>query len=294
MYSGKLIREVNGIRIEIGNFAFTEVWDGVLYKKLSHYPQISDWEIRTLIEFIDYEKQQGRVCEIVCEDKALRSQICESLADRRRYLQTPRPAVITACTACPYRKGCVTEYVCHTTSVENAIRILRCGKLLSAVKARGVPAEQLMQEKRNAAKDPADYFDYIMFSWGNCQAGDRLVMERKLGRFPDEKDLSSDFDPGIRFYFKYDRLIEHPNVIYDGVLPMKIRDALELDDWVFRIVIPKHLQDIVKDHIPAVLRDRVIYLENDCKDIWDWSEKVYCTIENDTTILPQEKYLCSR
>ncbi len=28
--------------IKIGNFEFTDVWDGVLYKKLSDYPNISD------------------------------------------------------------------------------------------------------------------------------------------------------------------------------------------------------------------------------------------------------------
>lgn len=36
--------------IKIGDFEFTEVWDGVLYKKLSEYPKVSDWEIRNLIE----------------------------------------------------------------------------------------------------------------------------------------------------------------------------------------------------------------------------------------------------
>ena len=43
--------------IRIGDFEFTEVWDGVFYKKLSNYPQITDWEIRTIIEFIEYEKR---------------------------------------------------------------------------------------------------------------------------------------------------------------------------------------------------------------------------------------------
>ncbi len=42
--------------IKVGNFECTEVWDGIFYKKLSNYPQISDWEIRTLIEFVEYEK----------------------------------------------------------------------------------------------------------------------------------------------------------------------------------------------------------------------------------------------
>lgn len=36
--------------IKIGDFEFTEVWDRVLYKKLSDYPKVSDWEIRNLIE----------------------------------------------------------------------------------------------------------------------------------------------------------------------------------------------------------------------------------------------------
>ena len=40
----------------IGDFECTEVWDGVFYKKLSNYPFISDWEARTIIEFIEYEK----------------------------------------------------------------------------------------------------------------------------------------------------------------------------------------------------------------------------------------------
>jgi hypothetical protein len=36
--------------IKIGDFEFTEVWDGVFYKKLSQYPAISNWEKRNIIE----------------------------------------------------------------------------------------------------------------------------------------------------------------------------------------------------------------------------------------------------
>lgn len=264
--------------IKIGNFDFTEVWDGVFYKKLSNYPQISDWEIRTIIEFIEYENKYGRECKIECEDSSLLDLIKSKIRDKS-YLNTPRPELLTECTACPYRKGCVTEYVCHTSSAENAIKILECGKLLSAVKARNLPAEQLMCEKRNAANDPADYFEYIMFAWGNCQAGDRLVMERALNRFPNEDDLSVYFTPGVRFYFKYDELIKHPKATFDGVLPVKVKDEIKLSDWVHRIVIPTELKSKIEDSIPFDLKDKIIYVENDCKDIWDWSEKVYGIIE---------------
>lgn len=150
---------------------------------------------------------------------------------------------------------------------------------MSARKARKVPVEMLMQESRNAAKDPADYFDYIMFAWGNCQAGDRLVMERSLGHFPNEEDLSTYFHPGVRFYFEYDNLLSHPGAICDGVLPMKVKDEIILNDWVYKIVIPTQLEEMLAPYVPGNLADRVIYVKNDCKDIWDWSEKVYRCIE---------------
>ncbi|MDE7158447.1 MAG: hypothetical protein K2N74_02635 [Clostridiales bacterium] len=246
--------------IKIGNFEYTEVWDGVLYKKLSDYPNITDWEVRTLIEFIDYEKSNGRACKIECDDKDLLKLVHQKLNERDKYCDTPRPKLITECTACPHRKGCVTEFVCHTTSPENAVKIFQSGKLLSASLARGVPSEQLVKEKRNAANDPADYFNYVMLAWGNCQSGDRLVMERKLGRFPNETDLSTHFTPGIRFFFRYDDLVNHPQRVFDGVLPFKIKDGIDLSEWVYAIVIPAELKKEMEPIIPLNLKNKVLYI----------------------------------
>lgn len=264
--------------IRIRNYDCTEVWDGVFYKKLSDYPHITDWEVRTLIEFIEYEERHGRKCEIECGDEKLLCEIRNKIKERDKYINTPRPKLITECTACPHRKGCETEFVCHTTSLENAVKILQSGRLLSARLARGIPIEKLISEKRNAANDPADYFDYIMFTWGNCQGGDRLVTERRLGRMPNENDLSINFVPAVRFYFKYDDLIKHPARCFDGVLPVKIKDEIVLSEWVYAIVIPKELQTQIEGAIPFELRSKVLYIENDCKDIWEWSEKVYRAI----------------
>jgi len=266
--------------IKIGDVEYTGVWDNVLYKRLSHYPDITDWEIRNIIEFIQYEKKYGRDCKIECENKKLLRQITEKIKEQERYLAAPRPERITECTACPYRKGCMTDLVCHTASIENAIKIFLSGKLLSAVNARNVSVAELMREQRNAANDPPDYFEYIMFSWGNCQAGDRLVMERSLKRLPNEEDLSTYFSPGIRFYFIYDEIIKHPSAVFDGVLPIKIKDELDIKKWLFAAVVPAEYKDRIMNIIPEELRDRILYIENDCKDIWDWSEKVYCIVKN--------------
>lgn len=260
--------------IKIGNFDCTECWDGVFYKKLSDYPNITEWEMQTILDFIDYETQYGRTCEIEAEEPIVERIEKYKIAGKNKS-RVPVPERITECTACPRYRGCMTDFVCHTSPIENAIKILECGSLLSPVLARNMSARELKAEKRNAANDPEDYFEYIMFAWGNCQAGDRLVMERKLGRFPDETDLSADFTPGVRFFFRYNDIIRHPNAVFEGVLPLKIKDEVVLKDWVYAIIVPAAYQNAVQRYLPEDLEDKVWFVPNDCRDIWQWSEKVY-------------------
>ena len=117
-------------------------------------------------------------------------------------------------------------------------------------------------------------------SWGNCQSGDRLVMERMLSREPNKEDLSTGLMPGVRFYFKYDTIITHPNYVFDGYHPAKIKDELVLTDYLFACIIPEQYKSKFEKLIPANIASKVYYIKNDCKDIWDWSEKVYKFIEN--------------
>ena len=160
--------------IKIGRFDITECWDGVFYKALSDYPNISDWEMQTVADFIRYEEQNGRQCKIEAEEQII--QAIENFRQNSDRGRIAPPEIIRECKACPKYKGCMTDLVCHTSPVENAVKILDCGSLLSPVLARGMTAKELKAESRNAANDPEDYFEYIMFAWGNCQAGDRLVM----------------------------------------------------------------------------------------------------------------------
>lgn len=260
------------MQIKIGSFDITECWDGVFYKTLSEYPQITDWEIQNVLDFIRYEKKHGRSCEIEAEDSIL--QKIEDYKNDGSHRISP-PTIIKECTACPKYKGCMTDLICHTSPIKNAEKIMDCGCLLSPVLSRGLTAKELKAESRNAANDPEDYFDYIMFAWGNCQAGDRLVMERKLGRFPNEKDLSQDFTPGVRFFFRYDKLAQHPDATFDGVLPLKVKNRVVLADWIWAIIVPAGYKSVFEVHIPKELKPKVHYLQSDCKDIWEWSEKVY-------------------
>ena len=260
--------------IKIGKFDITECWDGVYYKKLSRYPNITTWEIQNVLDFIKYETANGRECRIEAEEDIV-DKIEKYRSSYENGIRVSPPEKIEECTACPKYKGCLTDFVCHTTSLDNAIKILDSGKLLSPVLARNLSAAELARESKNAANDPEDYFDYIMFAWGNCQAGDRLVMERKLGRFPNDEDLSKWFTPGVRFFFSYDKLVRHPDATFEGVLPLKVKNRIVLKDWVWAIVVPTNYKSAFEAHVPSDLKSKVHYLKNDCADIWEWSEKVY-------------------
>ena len=263
------------------NHEYPGIWDGIYYFKLSDSTNIINWELKKLILFVDYEKRHNRETEIVCKNNDIIQTVNHALANPELYLSTKKPNIITECTACK-QKGCLTDYLYHGTEIENAKSIFKCGKILSAVNARNKPAQELANESRNAAKDPLDYFDYIMLTWGNCIAGDSLVMERMLGRFPDEYDFSVGFKPGVRFYFKYDVIENHKNCANDGQHPAKIKDELSLADYLHCCIIPEHNIFEFEKIIPDVLIDRVFYIENDCKDIWHWTEKVYnfiCSLE---------------
>ena len=131
------------MKIKIGNFDCTECWDGVFYKKLSAFPKITDWEIQTVLDFIAYEKLYGRECQIEASDEII-SQIEQFKSQNKMRLSAP--AKITECTACPTYKGCMTDFVCHTSPVENAVKILHpyAVDVSSGIETKGLKSKTKM------------------------------------------------------------------------------------------------------------------------------------------------------
>ena len=262
------------MKIIIADHEYMILWDGVYNFPLSDYPRITPFELKKIFAFVDYEKKHGRKTEIECDDEGVMLAIDRAKKNPDTYVNAALPEKITECTMCPQR-GCVTKYVCHTTEPENAKKILSGGKLLSAARASKKSTDELKNEKRNAANDPADYFGYIMFNWGNCQGGYRLAAERMLGRFPSEDDLEKNFRPGVRFFFLYAEIERHPGFVFDGHLPAKIRDELLLKDYLTACVIPEALKKDFDGIAIPELKEKIFYLPQDGLGLWDWTNKVY-------------------
>jgi len=249
--------------------------DGVYCFGLSDYPHITKWELKNLLAFIEYERSHGRRTQIVCEDAAILAAVDAAVTCTEKVAETPLPEKIMGCVSCNHR-GCLTQFICHATDVECARQILSGGKLFSAVKVSGKTGEQLSFEKRDSQwNDPADFFEYIMFCWGNCVVGDYVVMSDGLGRAPNEEDFEKDFNAAVRFYFRYEDVIRHPGHVLDGYHPVKVKDEILLRDYLHACVVPEQFKFELKNAVLPKLAAKVYYLSQDGLGVRDWTEKVY-------------------
>lgn len=96
------------MKINIGKHEFTECWDGVLYKVLSDYPKVSDNEMKDILDFIAYEKMNGRECEITAERQDILDYVLEEIKYPDKYKSVKRPEIIRECTACTACGDCVS------------------------------------------------------------------------------------------------------------------------------------------------------------------------------------------
>ena len=113
------------MKIIIANHEFTELWDGVLYKALSDYPHVSDNEMKDIIDFVNYERTNGRQCEIEADREDILKYVLDEMRNPDKYKNVRRPKIIRECTACAARGGCMTDLVCHTAPLDDAILILK-------------------------------------------------------------------------------------------------------------------------------------------------------------------------
>ena len=264
---------------------------------LGDYPDPSDWELQHLNEYLLYEIHHDRRVVLWCEN----TQTCNSVKNSieqffkhenmglsefvsSKLASQPErakniPAELTHCKACE-EKRCITNLVCHVTSVTDAEIILKSGAILSACQARNKSGQDLALEERNAAGDPPDYFEYVMFTFGNCTAGDRLVMERTLGTSPTQENLTREFDPGVRFYFRYIDLVSHSRFCSDGYHFCKIKDTLELEPYLILAIAPEDAKTklLLKDSL--IPKERISFVDRGSYgDLWSWSHKAYETVK---------------
>jgi hypothetical protein len=238
--------------LNLVNYPAWVIEHGVYRLTLNDYPNISAFEMFSILHFIKYEEAHGRKTEIVCDDPSVIEEIRNSQNKTFFY---------------DNRNNNINPFVYHATGINSAKKILSGGKLLSAAKVYGKSGEQLAFEKKDSPwNDPADYFEYIMFGWGNAPVGDYVVMSEKH---------NTPFTPGIRFYFKLNELVNHPECTFDGYHPIKIKNEIDLSLYLYACIIPCEYKSSVEQNVLSVLIPKIHYIPHNGTEINEWNSRVY-------------------
>lgn len=250
--------------LNISNGNANVIERGVYYYGLFDYPQITTSDLEAIIAFINYEKLYGREVEIICDDENILAVVNNAILNPDKIDNI---------------SSTVGEFVYHATSIKATQKILSVGKLFSAEKVYGKSAEELSFEKRNSLwNDPADYFKYIMFCWGDNPTGDYVVL---LENFPSEEDLlKGNFNPGIRFYFRYKDIIQHSGHVFDGYHAVKVKDEIVLSDYLYACIVPEQYKNDLDNFILPELTSRVYYIHQKGIGLYDWNGKVIDFVSN--------------
>jgi hypothetical protein len=201
-------------------------------------------------DFLDYEQAHGRIVTVEA-DRAL-SDWETWPRPARRPSPTSGP---TQCCSHVYECGCGVPLLCHGTPPEALAEILRCGVLKSSTARTGKAATELASA--SAWREPADYFDYVMFANGRCTAPEAVALSRVLGRDLVPTDLGRGYRPAARLYFHWEVVAALPDVAFDGVHPAKVRNELSLADSLVAVVVPDGAQS---KGVPRRFADRLVVL----------------------------------
>lgn len=265
---------------------------------MENYPIPNRWELEEFHVFVAYELLHDRKLLLWFNHSATEQVVLQSLVDAFardsiqsdftnllkqklsawRYRVRHIPAKLSSCSEC-VDKGCFTDLVFHKTSISNAEKIIKSGQILSAVNARNMSGKQLSLEEKNESGDPPDYFDAIMFSFGNCCLGDRFVMEKIYGTPIPKKYYKNKFFHGVRFYFFHADLIAHENYVADGYHKCKIKDSLPLEPFLVAVVAPEYARKKLLSVTPQSIADRFIFLDHTKYDFLEWGHVCYTAVK---------------
>ena len=245
--------------LEIVNDNELIIKNNIYHFGLEKYPQIQEWN--NILAFLCYEKARGMELEIVCEHEEILSLVQDAALKLKGTEYIP-----------PIAES-IEEFVYHATDVYAAGKILASGKLLSATQVYGKTGEDIAFERRECEwKDPADFYEYIMFGWGTHLVGDYVVLSEK---FPCEEDmLKGNFDAGVRFYFKYEDIVKHKGHIFDGYHAIKVKDEVILSDYLFACIVPEQYREQIDNCVPKEFLAKIHYLPQKGLSLKAWNDKV--------------------
>lgn len=225
-------------------------------------PSPVDYQV--VFDFLTYEKAHGRIVAVVADPPLT------GWDQWKAPLVRPHPGLYPKqCCSHVYAEGCGGRLVCHGTSAATAARILGRGALVPATERTGRSGVELT--RGGTRGEPADYFDYVMFTNGNCTAPEAVAYSHELKRDLVPSDLSPGYPPAVRFYFDWTQLASSTEACFDGVHLVKIGGEVLFAKMLVAAVIHMDEWPAVADSVPPELKGRMVVLDMSNPTPKDWA-----------------------
>jgi hypothetical protein len=225
-------------------------------------------------DFVAYENTQGRSVCIGLPEELYAKRYC-FVDDLFNLAMEERPIPDDMSCCSPFREGCLGDLVCHGTTLESALGIIRSGYIWA--KSRLSCDDNLLEySKRENAGDPIDYSDYVYLANGNCVAPEIVVAARRLGIYQTPEQASASFQPSVRFFFRFEDVCEDKGATFDGIHPVKTRNCLSITNKPSVIVASKKCQSKIRKAQKKSDRLMFTFIDSDVfGDIRSWSDEAY-------------------
>lgn len=165
-------------------------------------------DISRIANAINYEESMDRTVGIWSED----SNNINFIVDKLDNIEVPI-----------YPKG--DKFLCHSTTVESMIEILKDGELksLDLLSKEG----KVIKTIRNKLVEPEESTTYIDFCTPESLSSEMVVASRQYEDIFSMKNIK--YKPGVRMYFSLEGLLLNENKVVDGLHTLRIKDRLSLN-----------------------------------------------------------------
>ena len=121
--------------------------------------------------------------------------------------------------------------------------------------------------------DPDDYYDYVMFSFGNCSKPDKFIMEQFFNGNLKNNIKANRFFKGVRFYFLYKDIINEKDFIMDGYHSCKVKNKVSLVN-LKAIVAPEYMKSTLVNSNTEKYLNKMVFL-NSNYNCDEWARHAY-------------------
>ncbi|MGH4123877.1 MAG: hypothetical protein ACREV6_13200 [Clostridium sp.] len=203
--------------------------------------------------FIYYENTHSRSVVIWSENYEIALRIFQQLKEHKGRM---------------YKDLENSKFLCHSTPIENFKNILKDKSLLSYIQL--MSDGKMINTVRFELKEPDDYLDYIDFCPCESISSEIVVASRQFGKINDNSDII--YKPGVRIYFKSDKLQKVEGACFDGLHTFIVYKKLSLSyAEAFVFVSKNYVEAIKKDNnISEDIKKKFFCLES--REYWTPNE----------------------